>query len=151
MRRKPPHCESWKGHSHFSAAPVSLWTLNLGLRFWSRLVPCLSLSLLRLLEPERPVRTASNLLSFFTLQLQPRRKVTVSPQLIRECFFDCVFLFLLTSLLTYLTSFFFFFFLFGFFELCSFITAVHLGFSSLSPSALPVSMPLLWHGSGEEF
>lgn len=42
-------------------------------------VPCLS-SYLALLEPECLVRTASKLLSFFTLQLWSGRKVTASPQ-----------------------------------------------------------------------
>lgn len=62
------------------------------------------------LGPGCPVRTVSKLLSFFARPQWPGRKVTVSLQSPSGSFFHCIFLFLLTPLLTCLTSFFFFFF-----------------------------------------
>lgn len=129
-----------EGDSHFSAAPVDLWTLNLGPRFWSQLVP-VDVPCLPLLEPECLIRTASKLLSFFHTATVAREKGnSVAAELIRECFCQCIFLFLLTPLLTCVSL--PIFSLFGFFELCSFLFTVHLGFSSPCTTALPVCMPV---------
>lgn len=94
VRRKPPCC-SCEAVDFESGAEILVS------------VSSLFIFILPVLEPECLVKTASKLLCCFTLQLWAGRKVTVSPQLIREYFFHCIFLFLLTPLLTCLTSFFF--------------------------------------------
>lgn len=104
------------------------------------------LYLLRLLEPECLVRTASKLLGFFTLQLRPRRKVTVLPQsssgnisftVFSSSFWPLCWLLSLP------------FFLFGFFELCSFVITVHLRFSCPRPT-LPDLFLCLFCGVAQE-
>lgn len=82
----PPLCESPEGSQLFLGSQPFLGCSCEFVDFesWTEiLVSVCSLFIFMswpLLEPEGLVRTASNLLSFFTLQLQPRRKVTVSPQ-----------------------------------------------------------------------
>lgn len=121
-----------------------IWGWDFGLSWF-----LVCLHLLPLLEPECLVRTASELLSFFTLQLRPGREVTVSPQSSSGNISFTVFpssfwpLCWLVSL-----PFFSVWFLWTLFLHYHCPSRV---FISVSHSALPVSMPLLWHGSGEEF
>lgn len=128
-----------------------LWICGLWIWGWDFGLSCFLVCphLLPLLEPECLVRTASELLSFFTLQLWPGREVPVSPQSSSGNISFTVFASSFWPL-CWLVSLPFFFSLVSLNSVPSLSLPIS-GFHLRVHSALPVSMPLLWHGSGEEF
>lgn len=103
-----------------------------------------------LLEPEYLVRIARKLHSFSHCSCGREKGNSVASELIREYFFHCSFLFLLTPLLTYFLFFNFYFFLVWF--LWTPFLHYHwpyIGFSSLCPT-LPYLFLCLFCGIAQE-